>query len=1319
MKRLYTMLLGALLPLAGWAAKDLPYASNLYQDTEWTTDNANNDAETWVDWKDTGTSSYVNSKNQHEGKRYKWVSANAADDWMISPALNLVAGKEYKVKVYMQSGNFEEALRVVIGTSANVADLKSDGIKIVSEKGKSIQKYLVGTYTPTTSGEYYIGLQACSDRDKYYLYMNDFSICENVFTPGAPTGLTVTPGANLALTAKLTWAAPTTDIDGAALPDGATYDKVTITRDGVQVAELAGTATEWEDDASKGLASGKHIYAVTYTISVPGTSGAKSAPATVQSPYIGPVAALSLPYRDFKQMADQDEIDTFWHFDKGTASNPNNHPKGSFYSGALNSITYDPSYSYKMDDWFISPAFKFEKAGVYRVQVKYMTYAAGRDCDLYLGTGILKEGFTDKIGEIRPTSTTSLTTDIIFKITEPCEKSIAMHWFSSSTSSSTFYLYNFEVEEWHLSPAAITDLTATITDGDKVTLAWTNPATDNTGATLTDPLTKIEIYRNDTLIKTLTDGLTPGAAATYLDVPGADGAFTYKLIPYIAETPSDGTPMSVNSGWVGDETQPLPYITSFRADSDITQSMWKAADADPDETPGWVIPMTGSSAFPTLTLPAGTSSYDDYLVSPLLNFDKAGYYLVRIDAQGVKNYELEIGTVTDKTSTETIKNTFTVIGKRIVLAGLSYSSTYDIYVYISEPGKKAIAIHTPAKTTSGNTNYLLSSDKAPKITNFKVQYQAVYPKTPAGLTATADASAALKVTLSWTNPTESNLTGVAPVISKAVISRKLASEADSKYAEIKTVTEGLTAGEAASYVDDAVPAAGIYTYKVVLEGPDGVQGVTSTATVETGWVGPAKTLDLDTDRDGWNKDDWTIFNGNYDTMGTGDPRTWELNSSSAYITSTVSGTDDWLFSSYYNFEAGKNYYFHIASYTANPGTKLQIKHGAAQKWSACGHKICDLTLNGEISKDKWQHDMFIVKAVAPGAEAQADGEPETIDGMPVYTVPAGAGVFAFHLEYSIGSQYTGGSATLKRIQATEYVQAETVTVSAPDDKAEVLLGSTLQLTATVAPDNAFDKTVTWSTSDAETATVDEQGVVTGVKVGTATITATCGAVSGTIEIAVKPIVAETVALDITEKEVLVGAEFKLTATVAPENVTDPTVTWSTSDATVATVDDEGNVKTLAVGTATITAACGDAKATCAVTVKPVPAETITLSQETIEAVEGQKVQLTATVGPDNTTDKTVTWASSDETIATVDETGMVTIVKPGECDITATCGAAKATCHVKAVSGIMGIIVDSLDSIEIYTLGGIRIADTTDLVPGFYIVRYVRDGVTVTEKKRF
>ena len=64
-------------------------------------------------------------------------------------------------------------------------------------------------------------------------------------------------------------------------------------------------------------------------------------------------------------------------------------------------------------------------------------------------------------------------------------------------------------------------------------------------------------------------------------------------------------------------------------------------------------------------------------------------------------------------------------------------------------------------------------------------------------------------------------------------------------------------------------------------------------------------------------------------------------------------------------------------------------------------------------------------------------------------------------------------------------------------------------------------------------------------------------------------------------------------------------------------------------------------------------------------------------------------------------------------------GVNVATCHVKAVSGIMGIIADSLDSIEIYTLGGIRIADTTDLVPGFYIVRYVRDGVTVTEKKRF
>ena len=136
----------------------------------------------------------------------------------------------------------------------------------------------------------------------------------------------------------------------------------------------------------------------------------------------------------------------------------------------------------------------------------------------------------------------------------------------------------------------------------------------------------------------------------------------------------------------------------------------------------------------------------------------------------------------------------------------------------------------------------------------------------------------------------------------------------------------------------------------------------------------------------------------------------------------------------------------------------------------------------------------------------------------------------------------------------------------------------------------------------------------------------------------------------------------LTATVAPENTTD-TLVWTSSNDAVATVKD-GVITAKSEGTATITAACGSAKAECVVTVlPPIPATGVTLDKTALKLYEGDAAKLTATVEPENTTDKTIVWTSSDKTIATVKD-GTVTAVKAGTATITAACGEAKATCAV-------------------------------------------------------
>ena len=148
-------------------------------------------------------------------------------------------------------------------------------------------------------------------------------------------------------------------------------------------------------------------------------------------------------------------------------------------------------------------------------------------------------------------------------------------------------------------------------------------------------------------------------------------------------------------------------------------------------------------------------------------------------------------------------------------------------------------------------------------------------------------------------------------------------------------------------------------------------------------------------------------------------------------------------------------------------------------------------------------------------------------------------------------------------------------------------GETLTLTATVMPEDADDKTVTWETSDASIATV-EDGVVTGIVPGTATITAKAGGRQATCVVTVKKryIPVTDIILNYYELELEIGKKVTLTATVLPENADKKTVTWRTSSTKVATVR-RGIVTAVSEGTAIITAETDDYSVTCTVTVKSV------------------------------------------------------------------------------------------------------------------------------------
>ena len=249
---------------------------------------------------------------------------------------------------------------------------------------------------------------------------------------------------------------------------------------------------------------------------------------------------------------------------------------------------------------------------------------------------------------------------------------------------------------------------------------------------------------------------------------------------------------------------------------------------------------------------------------------------------------------------------------------------------------------------------------------------------------------------------------------------------------------------------------------------------------------------------------------------------------------------------------------------------------------------------------------------------------------------------------------------------------------------ELTVGETVTLTAYVYPEDATDKTVTWTSANTAVATV-ANGVVRAVSAGTTTITAKAGEHTATCTIRVnKKVVNVTgIILDHVSAELTEGETVTLTATVSPDNATDKTVTWTSSDETVATVKD-GVVTAIAAGKATITAKAGNYIAACGVTVKAkiIHATNISLDKVSAELTEGETVTLTATVSPDNATDNTVTWTSSDETVATVKD-GVVTAIAAGKATITAKTGNYTATCTVTVKAKEIAISSIVLDKNEI------------------------------------
>ncbi len=271
-----------------------------------------------------------------------------------------------------------------------------------------------------------------------------------------------------------------------------------------------------------------------------------------------------------------------------------------------------------------------------------------------------------------------------------------------------------------------------------------------------------------------------------------------------------------------------------------------------------------------------------------------------------------------------------------------------------------------------------------------------------------------------------------------------------------------------------------------------------------------------------------------------------------------------------------------------------------------------------------------------------------------------------------------------------------------------------QLKVTLVPADAAIQTVSWRSSNEAIATVDRNGLLRTKAVGKTTITATshdpdASYPEATIEVTVEknpgvdpPKLVQSVSIREGNQELQVNERKQLTAVIVPNNATNRNVTWSSNRLQVATVSSTGLLKAVGAGEATITVTTEEGRKTAEITVKvkaPVPpppappvvsVTEVKLDKASLSLTAGQKGKLKATVLPAAAPNREVTWSSTNEAVASVDDDGEVHAYKAGEAVITVTTkdGGKTARATVKVTGASVSVSSISLDKSQLSLTAG-------------------------------
>ena len=246
------------------------------------------------------------------------------------------------------------------------------------------------------------------------------------------------------------------------------------------------------------------------------------------------------------------------------------------------------------------------------------------------------------------------------------------------------------------------------------------------------------------------------------------------------------------------------------------------------------------------------------------------------------------------------------------------------------------------------------------------------------------------------------------------------------------------------------------------------------------------------------------------------------------------------------------------------------------------------------------------------------------------------------------------------------------------EKLSLFVGEIHQILAKCEPENATENELTFKSNNSGIATVDSNGVVKGVKEGTAIITVTSSnGVSSTCKVQVKKnkIDVNKIVLDSNEVSLVVGNSYRIFAEVEPKNATESELTFKSNNSGIATVDSNGVVKGLKEGTAIITVTSSNGvSSTCVVyvTKNKIAVDKIVLDPDKLSLSVGGIYQILAKVEPKNATETELIFESSNPSVATVNSKGLVKGIRAGVVTITVKTkdGKVTATCEVTVESAI-------------------------------------------------